>query len=565
MRNLDNLCMNCFEELTEGSVCANCGYDNDTQVSFIYLQPKTVLNDRYAIGALLSHESDAATYMAYDMDLGQVVCVREFLPKGIATRLEGNVEVHVREKFKSSYDKFKASFIKLWTTISELKSLSAVIPTYDVFELNETAYAVSEYMETITLREFLLRNPDGNILWDQARIMFMPVLTTLEALHANGIIHGGICPDNLVLCRDGKVRLNGFCISEANTMSSELEFNVNEGYTAIEQYDNNHKMCPATDIYAFSACIFRALVGQNPPSAKSREANDKLMIPNTIAEKIPTYVIRALGGGLQIYPEKRTQDIETFREQLNASPTVQAAAAQEEEVKKEPKYTKKEEVVDPIEEEEYYRGYPGYDDKPKKNGSKIAIVILVILIIAAVGAGVYVAKNGGFGNKEENTSQSAAVKQYEVPDFVSAGYTQSDIENNGAWNKQFKLTFVSKYSTDVEEGIVFEQSVESGKKVDEQTEIQLTVSKGVQTESVPNVAGQSLDDAKKALEDKGFKVSTVEIYNDGSHEADTVKESYASAPAAGETVAVGEEIVLQVYGEVQTTTAVEPENDVGTD
>lgn len=137
MRNLDNLCMNCFEELTEGSVCANCGYDNDTQVSFIYLQPKTVLNDRYAIGALLSHESDAATYMAYDMDLGQVVCVREFLPKGIATRLEGNVEVHVREKFKSSYDKFKASFIKLWTTISELKSLSAVIPTYDVLNLTK--------------------------------------------------------------------------------------------------------------------------------------------------------------------------------------------------------------------------------------------------------------------------------------------------------------------------------------------------------------------------------------------------------------------------------------------
>lgn len=75
-------------------------------------------------------------------------------------------------------------------------------------------------------------------------------------------------------------------------MSSELEFNVNEGYTAIEQYDNNHKMCPATDIYAFSACIFRALVGQNPPSAKSREANDKLMIPNTIAEKIlPTLFV----------------------------------------------------------------------------------------------------------------------------------------------------------------------------------------------------------------------------------------------------------------------------------
>ena len=104
-----------------------------------------------------------------------------------------------------------------------------------------------------------------------------------------------------------------------------------------------------------------------------------------------------------------------------------------------------------------------------------------------------------------------------------------------------------------------------GKQVVDHSEILLTVSKGEQTYSLPNVAGQSLDAANKTLEDKGFKVSTVEIYNDGSHEADTLQESYASAPAAGETVAVGEDIVLQVYGEVQSTTAVEPENDIGTD
>lgn len=150
-------------------------------------------------------------------------------------------------------------------------------------------------------------------------------------------------------------------------MSSELEFNVNDGYTALEQYENNHKMCPATDIYAFSACIFRALVGQNPPDAKSRELNDKLMIPNTIAEKIPTYVIRALGGGLQIYPEKRTQDINTFREQLNASPTVIATASQDEKVQRENKRTEKAEDFEPVIEEEHYKGYPVYDDKPKKN------------------------------------------------------------------------------------------------------------------------------------------------------------------------------------------------------
>lgn len=545
MKDIDNLCVNCFNELTNGSVCENCNYDNDKQTDMMYLQPKTVLADRYIIGSVVVHESDAVVYMAYDIQLDAVVNVREFLPKGIANRLEGNTDVHIRERYKPVFEKYKKSFINLWTTIIKMRNLSAVIPAYDVFEMNSTAYAVSEYVETITLREFLLRSPDGNILWDQARLMFMPVLTTLEALHSNGIIHGAICPDNLVLCRDGKMRLKNFCISEANTISSELEFNANEGYTALEQYDNNHKMCNATDIYAFSSCIFRALVGQNPPDAKSRETNDKLMIPNTIAEKIPTHVIKALGGGLQIYPERRIQSIDAFREQLSVAPAVVAAAAQQPEI-----FDK-----DPIEEEEHYRGYPEYDvPKPKSRAPKVAITILVILIVAAAIAGAYIVKGGGF-SKEPETSATAPVKAtYSVPDFASAGYTQSDIQNNGAWNKQFKISYVADYSKDADEGIVFKQSVNAGETVEEGTEIVLTVSKGIKTEQLPDVGGLSLEEAKRELEKLGFTVSTVEIYNDGGHEKDTVKSNYGMAPAAGESVAVGEEIILQVYGEVVTTT-----------
>lgn len=551
MNDIDNLCMNCFEELTEGSVCTNCDYDNDTQVDMMYLQPKTVLNDRYVIGAVVCHDSDAVVYMAYDMQLESKITVREFLPKGIANRLEGNREVHIRERYKNNYEKYKASFINLWTTIIKMRNLSAVIPTYDVFELNGTAYAVSEYMESIPLREFLLRNPDGNILWDQARLMFMPVLTTLESLHSNGIIHGGICPENLVLCRDGKMRLKGFCISESNIFSSDLEFNANEGYTALEQYDNNHKMCSATDIYAFSACIFRALVGQNPPDAKSRETNDKLMIPNIIAEKIPTHVIKALGGGLQVYPEKRTQSVESFREQLNVAPSVVAAAAQPNPmIKKEPEIT-------PVEQEEHYRGYPEYpEDKKTKKGTKVVIAILVVLIIAAVAVGVYVMKTGGFsfGKEEDTTAPVTTLATYAVPDFVSPGYTQSDIENNGVWNEQFTITFTADYSDEAAEGVIFKQSVAKDEEVDEKTEIVLTVSKGVKTEVIPDVGGLTLEEATKKLEDLGFKVSTVEIYNDGGHTKNTVKSSYGTAPAVGETVAVGEEVILQVYGEVVTTT-----------
>ena len=143
--NIENLCMNCFKELTNGCVCEECGYDNDTAVDIIYLQPKTVINDRYIIGSLVSHESDAATYMAYDTQFDEVVTVREFLPKNIANRLEGNHDVHVRERYRQSFEALKASFVKLWSTIANLKNLSALIPVKDVFELNGTAYAAVSY------------------------------------------------------------------------------------------------------------------------------------------------------------------------------------------------------------------------------------------------------------------------------------------------------------------------------------------------------------------------------------------------------------------------------------
>lgn len=544
MKNIDSLCMNCFCDLTDGSVCAACGFDNDGKNELIYLPLRAVIAERYVIGKVIVHESDAVTYMAYDKDSDAVCRVREFLPKGMANHLEGNKDVRVRERYKKVFDVYKESFRRLWNTMHSLNNLSAVLPVYDVFDENGTIYAVCEYVENISLREFLINTQEGIIPWENAQKMFMPVLTTLEALHDNGIIHGSINPDNLLLCRDGKVRLKGFCISQSNTADSDLEFNVNDGYTAIEQYENKHKMCPTTDIYAFSACVYRSLVGSNPPDAPSRETNDKLMIPNRIAETIPTHVIKALGFGLQIYPEKRVQNVARFRELLNASPNIVAASVVLPETPKVEKITPA--VQEPV------RKYEPKKEETKK--TKIWIIVLVVLIIAAIATGVYVVKFSGLVGNPEETTTAAPTATYTVPDFVSVGYTQSAIENNGVWNDQFKITFTAEYSKETEQGIIFKQSIKAGETVDGGTEIVLTVSKGIQTETVPDVGGLSLDSAKKALEEKGFKVSTVEVYNSGTHTEDTVKSMHGMAPAAGSVVAVGEEIVLQVYGAVQTTT-----------
>lgn len=545
MRDIDNLCINCFEELSQGCVCSECGYDNDTENPVMYLPVKTVLSGKYVIGAFMKHESDAVTYIGYDSQLDKKIYIREFMPKGLSNRLEGSKEIHIRPRFFESVNTYKSDFFKLWTTMEKLHSLSAAVPVYDVFEENSTVYTIIEHIDAIPMREYLLRNEEGFIPWDTARLMFMPVLTTIENLHSNGIIHGSITPDSLMLCRDGKVRLDAFCISKCCDISNNLEFVVNDGYTALEQYENNHKICPATDIYAFSACIYRALVGTNPPTALSREVNDKLMIPNSIAETIPMHVIKAMGNGLQIYPEKRIRNVAYFRELLDAAPTVKAKAGMVDNEMKERKTVEKSKKQE-----------KDVEIKPDNNKkSKIIIIVLVILIIIAIGAGIYIVKfTDLIPDGNDNTQPSAATATYEVPDFSTNGYTMSDIQNNGVWNEQFELSFESDYSTDVEEGIVFKQSVNAGETVDAGTKIVLTVSKGIQTQEVLDVGGLAVDEATKKLEAVGFKVSTVEVYNDGSHTPETVKANYGSAPAAGEVVAVGEEIVLQVYGEVQTTT-----------
>ncbi|MBE6741598.1 MAG: PASTA domain-containing protein [Ruminococcaceae bacterium] len=542
MKDIDNLCLNCFKELTEGAVCAECGYDNDTPSDTMYLAKKTMLANKYAVGAFQKHESDAVTYSGYDTQLDKKIIIREFYPKGMCSRLEGSNDIHVRQKFTSTVEKYKKSFYKLWTTLEKLHSLSAVVPVYDVFEENDTVYAIIEHLECITLREFLLRNENGYIHWDNARLMFMPILTTLENLHSNGIIHGSLTPDNLVLCRDGKVRLSPFTIQEACDITSELEFNFCDGYTAIEQYENSHKMCPATDIYSFSACIYRALSGTNPPDAKSREANDKLMIPNSIAETIPMHVIKTIGNGMQIYPEKRIKSISEYREHLDAAPAVIAKAA------------KTETEAEYIEEDVY----PDYNKSNVK--SRVIIIILVVLIIGAIAAGVYVVLKDRVNAPEETTSTTQSVN-YEVPDFVSNGYTQVDVENNGAWNERFTISFEYEYSTDVEEGIIFKQSVSAGESIPSGSDIILTVSRGIQTQTIPDVANMTVEEATKTLEALGFKVSSVEVYNDGAHTPKTVRSTSSSAPAAGENAAVGEEVILQVYGEVQTTEATTENNN----
>ena len=513
MDNFQNYCKNCFEQLNNSFVCPHCNFDNSTQNDTQFLPTGYFLCERYIIGRVVETYSDGVVYSAYDKIIGARITVKEYLPRNLANRLEGNTDVHIRERYREQYDKEKREFIKLWQTLQKIRNLSAIIPVYDVFEANETAYSVSEYFESVTLRDYLLHQSDGMTDWEKARIMFMPVLTTIETLHANGIIHGAICPDNLILCRDGKVRLVGFEVPDATKAGTDLEFDVKDGYTAIEQYQNSYKIGTHTDLYAFTACIYRSLVGNNPPDAPSRETNDKLMIPNTVAEKIPVYVIKALGSGLQIKPERRTKTAEELRDRLNANPSVSATATAEA-IK--PSVSQPSSVVSQNTEDfkvskaDNEKRQKEEDEKKRKKKTAIIVsVVAVVLVLAVVGTVV-------------------------------------------VWNKQFKITYTEEYSSDFEEGIIFGQSVSPGQTVSEGSSIVLTVSKGTHMEKLPDVGGLAEKDAVETLEKLGFKVKVVPIANDGTNAENTVKKNFGMSPSAGSEYEVGKEVIIQVYEKATT-------------
>ena len=538
--NIDNLCMSCMNELYGEKQCPKCGYYVDSPQISPYLPLKTPLGDKYIIGKVLSSNSEGVTYMAYDIDRQSPVVVREFLPEKFIDRSFGSTEVAIKTEWQDFYFAYLRKFLNLWRSLARVRGLSALMPVIDIVEENNTAYAISEYVECISLREFLLKSQTGYLNWEKAKVLFMPVLSTLSTLHKAGIYHYGINPDNLMIGRDGKLRLTGFSINEARLEGGELSPEQFDGYTPIEQYSYNDNQGAWSDVYGFSAVIYRALVGSVPQDAVSRSMNDQLIIPARYAEIIPVYVINALMNGLQVNPGDRTRDIEALREDLSATPSNVVSSFSGASVPK--KEVQPVQTVAPVEE----------DDK----GSIMRTILIAFLIIVGVGL-VFFGAYLGYENyikedSEPTTDNQTTEAMIEVPDFVNSSYDM--LAQNAVQNSRFKISSVMEYSDEVEKGYIISQSIEPGTQVAMGTEITFVVSKGPEYVTIPPVKNTNVDYAKKTLEDAGFVVSIITKENNGDYPEGNVAEV---TPAEGTSKLKGSEVFIQVWGAPPTTEAPE--------
>ena len=554
MMNTDHLCMSCMREIGDENQCPYCGFHADSPQLAPYLPLRTVVAERYLAGKLLDYNGDGATYMGWDLEMNAPVTIREFLPDSIAERREDLTLVPMAG-CEITYRDCYQSFLELWRKLARMRGLSALILVFDIVEDHGTAYAISEYMEGVSLREYLLRSPSGYLSWEQARILFMPVLSTLGTLHSAGIIHRGISPTTLIVGKNGKMRITGFSIWQARTARGDLTAQLFPGYAAIEQYGFEGQQGPWTDIYAFSAVLYRTLIGSTPLEATSRVTNDRLMVPGKFAEQLPAYVINALMNGLQILPEDRTRTVDQLRAELSAAPGTSTAAIA---------YAGKEDAP-------YQEPVPS-GRKKSASGSKTALIAglasiaACLVIFAVLSLTVWREDIGMFFTGGASTQASSnAPELVKVPDFRGLNY--NNIKSNTDYTNAF--FFETEYQDSDTQGkdAVLSQNIAYGTEVPKGSTIKLVLSSGNEEITLPDFKGQNYATVKLKLEEMGFQCRAIVEKNDDSERAGKVAEMLTT-PEKG--YKKGTVIYVKVWGEVETKEAsqivitVVPEESTGT-
>lgn len=551
----DNLCMGCMKEIGNVQQCPFCGFHNDTVAPAPYLPLRTVIGGRYTVGKVISASGDGVTYIAWDNESRETVTVREFLPVENITRLQGQTEVTVNEDSRLVFYDSVREFLALNRKLAMSRNLSALIPVIDIIEENNTAYAVSEYLETITLRDFLLKSRTGYLGWDRVKTLMMPVLTTVASLHSMDIYHRGISPNTLVLGRDGKLRLTGFMISSARCLKTRVKPEMFSGYAAIEQYHDVDDTGAWTDVYGIAAVIYRALIGSTPAEASERITNDKLMIPPRFAEALPAYLVSALDHALTIEPGDRTATVDELREELSGSPSTMASNAIHEvrEREVEAPTTTEDEVAERKRLEKLAR-----QEQQKHEQIKMAIIAFAICLgIGVLALGGWLTYDHFKNNPNEPTTEGVA-PMIEVPNFVGQSYSR--ISNDEVQKTRFKFTVDYQYSDSAEAGVIIGQNLEAGTQIEQGSELKLTVSKGIEYVTLIDVSGMDYNKAFNLLTEAGFVCKKVEKNNDGSH---TANEVITVTPEAGKEYERGKEIYVQVWGEPPTTAPTTKRNILG--
>lgn len=450
---------------------------------------------------------------------------------------------------------------------------SNVVGVYDVGDEDGIYYIVMELVEGITLKKYIEKR--GKIPFKEAASIAIQVVNGMEAAHKAGVVHRDIKPQNIIISKDGKVKVTDFGIAKvsSNTTINSSQAMGSVHYISPEQARGGYSD-ERTDIYSMGITIFEMLTGTVPFDADNsvtvavKHIQDKIPYASSLAEDIPISIDKIVAKCTEKKPDRRYQTAEELLADLKKSLVmpdvdfVKMAPDMEDEMsKKEEKdvLNNDNDILDETEETEDDLDLLKDDDSVldeedddddiddesnekldkimKYIGIGIAAIILIItvfVILKLVGC--------GSSSSSETETETTTVSEDDsslvtVPD-VTGKSKEEAIESLNEVSLGYSI--VTQSSSTVEEGYVISQGTTAGSKVSANTRIVLTVSKGTETEtvSITNVKGMTEEKATETLKNLGFEVEVEYAYSSTVEAGNVISYSPTGSAEKGSTVTI---------------------------
>lgn len=325
-------CMGCMKAFPKGkdkrSTCPLCGFSLESyDRAPRCIRLGSILKERYLIGRVLGEGSFGITYIGRDMLLDQIVAIKEYFPINHVSRdmLEeesdtGNTVYVYAGDEDESYKNGLEKFYNEAKILAKFHGIAGVVSVINFFYANGTAYLVMEYVDGITLKEYIKEH--GPIAGERVLQMIHPVIKALSAIHKTGIIHRDISPDNILVNQKEELVLIDFgsARAERQTMTQSMTVLFKRGYTPEEQYRGRGNWGAWSDVYSLCATMYFMLTGIVPNESIERMIHDDIKLLRDMPHiRLSATEEDAIMRGMAVKANRRFQSMESLEAALYES------------------------------------------------------------------------------------------------------------------------------------------------------------------------------------------------------------------------------------------------------
>lgn len=476
------------------------------------------LDGRYEITELIGVGGMADVYKAIDVMENRTVAVKI-----------------LKDEFSNS-EEFLRRFRNESKAIA-LLSHPNIVKIYDVGFTDEIQFIVMEYIDGITLKEFI--DQQGVLRWKDALHFVTQILRALQHAHDKGIVHRDIKPQNIMLFSDGTIKVMDFGIArfariDGKTLSDKTIGSVH--YISPEQARGD-MTDERSDIYSVGVMLYEMLTGKkpfdgdNPVAIALKHMEENAVPPRDIMPSIPEALEEIVIHAMEREPARRYQSAAEMIKDIDRFKVDQSVVfgyrnnfdARPEEVSS----LQTNNIAD-----EYYEDA---EDEEEENKRSYVVPILMavtvaVVIIAAVLIAYFVISN--FSSSKTHTGN------VEIKNFVGRNIVEVEQEYSG----RLKFEKTEEYNDEYDEGVIFEQGQTAGTLVREGYTLALKVSRGKRMIPVPDVKNKQSEIAESELTSAGFTPVLRETYDNDVAKGVVIR----TEPSAGQEAASNSEVLVIV-------------------